>query len=84
MVWTLVVLASLTLSGYFLYTNLEDYRDDTTIVTLYDQQATLDDNVFFPSVTICSSNQIRLATTWHFALYPFGQADLSESNRDLH
>ena len=61
MVWTLVVLASLTLSGYFLYTNLEDYRDDTTIVTLYDQQATLDDNVFFPSVTICSSNQIRLA-----------------------
>ena len=38
MVWTLVVLASLTLSGYFLFTNLEDYRDDTTIVSLYDPQ----------------------------------------------
>ena len=38
MVWTLVVLASLILSSYFLFSNLEDYRDDTTIVTLYDPQ----------------------------------------------
>ena len=37
-VWTLVVLASLILSSYFLFSNLEDYRDDTTIVTLYDPQ----------------------------------------------
>ena len=38
MVWTLVVLASLILSSYFLFSNLEDYRDDTTIVSLYDPQ----------------------------------------------
>ena len=61
MIWTLVILASLSLSSYFLYTNLEDYRNATTIVTLHKPQAPLDDNVYFPSVTICSSNQIRFA-----------------------
>ena len=38
MFWVLVVLGSLCLSGYFLFTNLEAYKDSTTIVTLYDSQ----------------------------------------------
>ena len=38
MIWTLVVLGSLSLSGYFLYTNLGDYLDDTTVIALYDPQ----------------------------------------------
>ena len=38
MIWTLVVLGSLSLSGYFLYTNLGDYLDDTTVIALYDPE----------------------------------------------
>ena len=38
MFWVLVVLGSLCLSGYFLFTNLEAYKDSTTTVTLYDSQ----------------------------------------------
>ena len=44
MVWTLVVLGSIVLSGYFLFTNLDEYMGETTIVTLENQQ------VFLPLV----------------------------------
>ena len=38
MFWVLVVVGSLSLSGYFLFSNLETYKDSTTTVNLYDPQ----------------------------------------------
>jgi hypothetical protein len=57
-VWLLVIMFSIGMSGYFLFTNLTDYKDDYTVTSL-DSMTELLSEVYFPSVTICSANQMR-------------------------
>ena len=49
MFWVLVVVGSLSLSGYFLFSNLETYKDSTTTVNLYDPQVKQNWNTKFVS-----------------------------------
>ena len=49
MFWVLVVVGSLSLSGYFLFSNLETYKDSTTTVNLYDPQVKQNWNANFVS-----------------------------------
>lgn len=59
-IWLVVILSSLAMSAAFLSYNLREYMASTTVTNLSNSQATLEDNVFFPAVTVCSSNQMRL------------------------
>ena len=56
--WTGIVLGSYVLAIYFLGSNISDYMDSSTVTTLQSTTSSLN-NIFYPSVTVCNTNQIR-------------------------
>ena len=69
-IWSLVIFASICLALYFLITNTSDYMDSSTITTLSSSTSPLT-KVFFPSITVCSRNQVRLIPTFYRFLRHF-------------
>ena len=55
--WVVVVMSSLALSGWFIYTATNEYLDASVIITVDSVTASLD-KVIFPSVVICNQNQV--------------------------
>ena len=56
--WIGVVLCSLFLSGYFIYSATNEYLDASVIITVDSVTGSLD-KVIFPSVVICNQNQVN-------------------------
>ena len=56
--WLMIVLASLAVAAIFLYTAVVDFTSSTVVTTIATTTAPLSE-VYFPSLIICSINQIR-------------------------
>ena len=56
--WTMVIMASVLLSGFFLHDNTVAFFRSTVITTLDTHTVPLSE-IFFPSVVVCNINQIR-------------------------
>ena len=54
----MIVLASLAVATIFLYTAVVDFTSSTVVTTIATTTAPLSE-VYFPSLIICSINQIR-------------------------
>ena len=56
--WLLIVSSSLAVAALFLHTSIMDFTS-ATVVTTIDTTTTPLSEVYFPSVILCSINQIR-------------------------
>ena len=56
--WLMIVLASLAVATIFLHASIQDFTSSTVVTTIATTTASLSE-VYFPSVILCSINQIR-------------------------
>jgi len=56
--WLMIVLASLAVATIFLHASIMDFTSSTVVTTIATTTASLSE-VYFPSVILCSINQIR-------------------------
>ena len=54
----MIVLASLAVATIFLHASIQDFTSSTVVTTIATTTASLSE-VYFPSVILCSINQIR-------------------------
>ena len=57
-VWLLIVIGALGVAVFFLYMAIEDFTSSTVVTTIETTTAPLSE-VFFPTIILCSINQIR-------------------------
>ena len=56
--WVVFLIVSYAFAVWLIGVNTSDYMDSTTVINLQSSTSSLD-NVFYPSVTVCNTNQIR-------------------------
>ena len=56
--WVPAVLISIAAGVFFLVINLIDYMNSTTVTNIQSSTSSLN-NIYYPSVTVCNTNQIR-------------------------
>ena len=57
-VWLLIVIGALGVALFFLYMAVVDFTSSTVVTTIETTTAPLSE-VFFPTIILCSINQIR-------------------------
>ena len=57
--WSLVVLGSLILAGFFIYGATNEFLESTVIITVDSVTASLE-KVLFPSLVVCNQNQVNV------------------------
>ena len=57
-VWLLIVIGALCVAAFFLYMAANDFTNSTVVTSIETTTAPLSE-VFFPTIIICSINQIR-------------------------
>ena len=66
-VWAVFLVGILVLTAWFVKINVTKYIESTTVTTIESTMASLKD-VSFPSVYICSTNQVIFMNLWSFSL----------------
>ena len=56
--WSLVVLGSLIVAGFFVYGATDEFLNSTVIITVDSVTASLE-KVLFPSLVVCNQNQVN-------------------------
>ena len=64
-VWTLTVLASITLCFLFIYNAAENFLKSTVVTTIHSTTVPLSE-VYFPAVTVCNINQVSTKLKLYF------------------
>ena len=76
--WFIVVIFSLSLSGYLIYANTKSFMNTFTTISTNDKSKDLND-VYFPSLVICNINPLRKSFIYwiHENLQQSGMTDIS-------
>ena len=58
-IWSVIVLASIGVASLFIYKAAEEFTKSTVVTTIHSTTEPLSE-VYFPAVTVCNINQVKL------------------------